>query len=55
MCIRDMDQTANFTADLILLDANGNTLSKDKYDQLSLSAVSTDITVPVLVLSLIHI
>ena len=45
----ELDQTANFTADLILLDANGNTLSKDKYDQLSLSAVSTDITVPVLV------
>ena len=45
----ELDQTARFTADLILLDANGNTLSKDKYDQLSLSAHSADITVPVLV------
>ena len=45
----EVNQTARFTADLLLLDANGNTLSKDKYDQLSLSVQSSDITVPVLV------
>lgn len=43
----ELSETASFTADLILLDANGNTLNKDKYDQLSLSVQSCDVTVPV--------
>ena len=43
----ELSETASFNADLILLDANGNTLNKDKYDQLSLSVQSCDVTVPV--------
>ena len=43
----ELSVTARQTSDLMLLDANGNTLSRDKYDQLSLSAETAEITVPV--------
>lgn len=45
----ELSETARQTSDLILLDANGNTISRDKYDQLSLSTETAEITVPVYV------
>lgn len=45
----ELSETTRLSADLILYDANNNTISKDKYSQLSLSAETVDITIPVLV------